>query len=82
MVFTSLVNGENLFLQNSAEIQNLAQQGFSEGTSDISDDAGGFIGINLGNSGRSDRLSNNIAKINLAGELDISWGRASGGPEQ
>ncbi|MEM8828045.1 MAG: Ig-like domain-containing protein [Cyanobacteria bacterium P01_G01_bin.19] len=82
MDFISLIDGENLFLQNSTEIQNFANQGFSEGTDDISNDPGGFIGINLGNSGRNDRLTDNIAKINLAGELDISWGRASGGPEQ
>ena len=55
---------------------------FNYRTGDSDRDPGSFIGINLGNSGETKRLSSNIAKINLANDLDISWARVSGGPQQ
>ncbi|MGD1919605.1 MAG: Ig-like domain-containing protein, partial [Pleurocapsa sp.] len=80
--FVDLSSGENLLFQNSDGYSSLSQQGFSGSGNDSSQDPGSFIGINLGNAGSNGRLGSNIAKINLASDLDISWGRASGGPAQ
>ncbi|MDJ0576761.1 MAG: Ig-like domain-containing protein [Xenococcaceae cyanobacterium MO_234.B1] len=80
--FIPLISEDNLVRIGSNKYSFLSQQGFGGGPNDSDQDPGGFIGINLGNSGDTKKLTSNIAAINLAHDLDISWGRASGGPQQ
>ena len=80
--FIPLISEDNLVRIGSNKYSFLSQQGFGGGPNDSDQDPGGFIGINLGNSGDTKKLTSNIAAINLAYDLDISWGRASGGPQQ
>ena len=79
-----LVSGDNLVWQGVGEsTKTVSLEGFGGGAGDSDRDPGSYLGINLGNAGDWEkRGAGNIAAINLAHELDISWGRASGGPAQ
>ena len=79
-----LVSGDNLVWQGVREFRKtVSLEGFGGGAGDSDRDPGSYLGINLGNAGDWEkRGAGNIAAINLARELDISWGRASGGPAQ
>ncbi|VEP18082.1 hypothetical protein H1P_690002 [Hyella patelloides LEGE 07179] len=78
-----LVSGDNLVWQGAGETSGaVSLEGFGGGSGDSDRDPGSYLGINLGNSGDWRKRASNLAAINLANELDISWGRASGGPAQ
>ncbi|MEM8828044.1 MAG: type I secretion C-terminal target domain-containing protein [Cyanobacteria bacterium P01_G01_bin.19] len=74
--------GNNVIWQGMVTSNNGSQTGFGGGSLDSDRDPGSFIGINLGNAGDIKKRDANIAAINLAHDLDIAWGRASGGPKQ
>ena len=76
------ISDNNVVWQASSTSVNSPFIDFASSTQDSDRDPGSFMGINLGNSGETKRLASNIAKINLASDLDISWGRVSGGPQQ
>ena len=77
------ISGNNLMWQGEVNTEvNVNYEGFGGTTADSDRDPGSYTGINLGNSGDNKKLASNIAAINLAHDLDISWGRASGGSNQ
>lgn len=75
------ISGNNIVWQGSNSTGK-SYGGFGSELSDSNQDPGSYIGINLGNSGDIKRRDSNLAKLNLAEELDISWARASGGVKQ
>ena len=76
------ISDNNVVWQGTITSEATSQTGFGGGLLDSDRDPGSFIGINLGNSGDAKKRASNIAKINLADDLDISWGRVSGGVKQ
>ncbi len=75
------ISGNKIIWQGYVNSEN-SYEGFGGSSLDTDRDPGSYVGIHLGNAGDVKKLTSNTAAINLAHDLDISWGRASGGPKQ
>ncbi len=76
------ISDNNIVWQGSVSSSSFTLTGFGGSSGDSSQDPGSFIGIHLSNSGDAKKLTSNIAKLNLAYDLDIAWARVSGGIQQ